>query len=41
MPVIAAIAIVLVLTFVAWRMYRRGAAAGGDGHLPLWPHGLF
>ena len=27
MPVIAVIAIVLVLTFVAWRMYRRGAAA--------------
>ena len=27
MPVVAALATVLVLVFVAWRMYRRGAAA--------------
>ncbi len=35
MPVIAAIAIVLVLTFVAWRMYRRGAAAAATDTSPF------
>src|SRR6185369_497128 len=35
MPVIAAIAIVLVLTFVAWKMYRRGAAAAATDTSPF------
>src|SRR6476659_10180446 len=35
MPVIAAIAIVLVLTFVAWRMYRRGASAAATDTSPF------
>ncbi|HXJ67790.1 MAG TPA: AMP-binding protein [Verrucomicrobiae bacterium] len=35
MPVIAAIAIVLVLTFVVWRMYRRGAAAAATDTSPF------
>jgi non-ribosomal peptide synthetase-like protein len=35
MPVIAAIAIVLVLTFVAWRLYRRGAAAAATDTSPF------
>src|SRR5580765_3923422 len=35
MPVIAAIAIVLVLTFVAWRMYRRGAVAAATDTSPF------
>ena len=35
MPAMAAIAIVLVLTFVAWRMYRRGAAAAATDTSPF------
>lgn len=35
MPVLAAIASVLVLTFVAWRMYRRGAAAAATDTSPF------
>ena len=35
MPVIAASAIVLVLTFVAWRMYRRGASAAATDTSPF------
>jgi non-ribosomal peptide synthetase-like protein len=35
MPVIAAIAIVLVLSFVAWMMYRRGAPAAATDTSPF------